>query len=32
MMGAAWVFNLCVAEWLIGRRRRQKMVPVPVAA
>ena len=32
MMGAAWVLNLCVAEWLIGRRRRQKMVPVPVAA
>ena len=25
MMGAAWVLNLCVAEWLIGRRRRQKM-------
>jgi uncharacterized membrane protein len=31
LMGAAWVINLAVAEWLI-RRRRQKMQLVPAAA
>ena len=30
-MGGAWVLNLCVAEWLIGRRRRGKRL-VTVAA
>jgi hypothetical protein len=30
-MGAAWVINLAVAEWLI-RRRRQKMQLVPATA
>jgi uncharacterized membrane protein len=32
LMGAAWLINLAVAEWLIHRRRRRRTRLVPAAA